>query len=73
LSSSIHLAFAEDDRHRARDIWNGAGGTLKAGFSLQVTVASDTFGWTDEPTRITSIVGATRSTEPSASPQPVGP
>lgn len=62
LSSSVHVSLAEDDRHRARDIWNGAGGRLKAGFSLQLTVAADTFDWTDEPTRITSILGAARST-----------
>jgi hypothetical protein len=55
VASSIHLAFVEDDRHRTRDIWNGAGGTLKASFSLQVTVAADSFGWADEPTAVTSI------------------
>lgn len=58
LTSSVHLAFAEDDRHHARDIWNGARGTLKAAFSLQVTVAADAHGWTDEPPLITSIVGS---------------
>jgi hypothetical protein len=55
LASSVHLAFAEDDRHKARDVWNGAGGTLKASFPLQVTVAADSFAWADEPTAVTRI------------------
>lgn len=57
LSSSVHVSFVEDDRHRARDIWNGAGGTLKASFCMQVTVAADSFGWADEPALIRSIEG----------------
>jgi len=67
LSSSVHLTFVEDERHRARDIWNGAGGTLKAGFAMQVTVAADTFGWTPEPAAVTSIEGATRASNGSKS------
>jgi hypothetical protein len=62
LSSSVHVSLVEDDRHRARDIWTGAGGRLKAGFSLQVTVAADTFGWAPEPTAITSVEGSARRT-----------
>jgi Pvc16 N-terminal domain len=61
LSSSVHLSFVEDDRHRARDIWSGAGGVLKAGFAMQLTVAADTFGWTPEPPAIISVEGGTRS------------
>jgi hypothetical protein len=68
LTSSVHLAFAEDDRHKARDVWNGAGGTLKASFSLQVTVAADSFDWTAEPTAVTRIEGmaAARDGRPRA-------
>jgi hypothetical protein len=65
LSSSVHLAFVEDERHRARDIWNGAGGTLKASFSMQVTVASDTFQWADEPPAITRIESAPSARRPA--------
>lgn len=55
LSSSVHMSFREDDRHRNRDIWNGAGGTLRASFNMQVTVAADSFGWTAEPPLVTHI------------------
>lgn len=65
LESSILLSFVEDDRHRARDIWNGAGNTLRAGFSMHCTVAADTYGWTPEPTAITAIEGATGRGIPS--------
>lgn len=58
LSSSVNLAFVDDDNMRARDIWNGAGGTLKAAFSLQVTVAADSFDWTVEPTAVSAIQGS---------------
>jgi hypothetical protein len=58
LSSSVHLNLVEDDRHRARDIWSGAGGSLKASFTLQVSVAADTFGWTPEPPAVTMIEAA---------------
>jgi Pvc16 N-terminal domain len=61
LSSSVQLSFVEDDRHRARDIWNGAGGSLKAGFTMHVTVAADTFGWAPEPPAVTSIEGSAQS------------
>lgn len=64
LSSSVHVSFVEDERLRARDIWNGAGGTLKASFSIKVTVAADSFGWRDEPTAITSIQGSTSARDP---------
>jgi hypothetical protein len=57
LSSTVHLSFVEDDRHRARDIWNGAGGSLKASFSMQVTVAADSFDWAAEPPVVTRIEG----------------
>ena len=57
LASSVHLSFVEDDRHRARDIWNGAGGSLKASFSMQVTVAADSFDWAAEPPVVTRIEG----------------
>ncbi len=59
LDGSIVLSFVEDDRHRAREIWNGAGNALQAGFSMHCTVPADTFGWAPEPTRITSIEGTT--------------
>jgi hypothetical protein len=60
LSSSVHLSLVDEDRYRARDIWSGAGGTLKASFSLHASVAADTFGWTLEPPLITRVDGTAR-------------
>jgi hypothetical protein len=67
LSSSVHLNLGDDDRYRARDIWAGAGGALKASFVLQATVAADSFGWTPEPPVVTAIEAAAwRPTDASA-------
>jgi hypothetical protein len=58
LTSSIYLSFVEDDRHRARDIWTGAGNTLRAGFSMHATVAADSFDWAPEPALATGVEGS---------------
>jgi hypothetical protein len=60
LESSVQLSFVEDDRHRARDIWNGAGNALRAGFSMHATVAADAGGWTPEAAPITGVMGVTK-------------
>lgn len=60
LSSSVHLSFDDNDRHRTRDIWSGADATLKAGFILHATVAADTFGWAPEPPVVTTLEGAAK-------------
>jgi hypothetical protein len=62
LTSSVYLSFVEDDRHRARDIWTGAGNTLRAGFSMHATVAADSFDWAPEPALITGISGSATRT-----------
>ena len=68
LSSSVFLAFVEDERHRNRDIWNGAGGTLKASFAMTITVAADSFDWIAEPTAVTSIQGMASPRAEAAKP-----
>jgi hypothetical protein len=60
LSSSVFLSLADENQQRAREIWTGAGGTLKAAFSVQASVAADTFGWTLEPPLITRVDGTAR-------------
>jgi Pvc16 N-terminal domain len=55
LSSSVNLAFGDDERNRPRDIWAGAGSQLKASFVVQATVAADTFDWQDQAPLVTSI------------------
>lgn len=65
LSSSVAMMFVEDERHKTRDIWNGAGGALKASFSIKITVAADSFDWTEEPPMPTIIeASAGRRPEP---------
>jgi len=55
VSSSVQLTVAEDPRSRLRDIWSGAGGQLKASFTMQLTVAADTFDWTDQAPAVTTV------------------
>jgi hypothetical protein len=66
LSSSVSMLFVEDERHKTRDIWNGAGGPLKASFSIKITVAADSFGWTEEPPMPTMIESRAGSWNPAA-------
>jgi uncharacterized protein DUF4255 len=68
LSSSVSMVFAEDERHKTRDIWNGAGGALKASFSLKVVAAADSFDWSEEPPAPTMIEA--RSGWHTAPPKP---
>ncbi len=65
LSSSVQLSLAEDEKVRPRDVWGGLGGTLKASFTLLVTVAADAYDWEAEAPQVTSVVG-------SAVPMPAG-
>ncbi|GAB2460697.1 Pvc16 family protein [Jatrophihabitans fulvus] len=67
LEAPILISFVEDDRHRARDIWNGANNSLQAGFSMHVTVPADTFGWTLEPRGVTMIQAGAAPTVPAGS------
>lgn len=55
VSSPIHVSFAEDERTRQREVWNGVGGQLKPSFTLQVHLAADTFGWSDAAPAVTLI------------------
>lgn len=57
LSSSVYLSLVDEETDRTRNIWSGAGGTLKAAFTLQAAAAADTFGWTPEPPLVTGIEG----------------
>lgn len=66
LNSSVQLALATDDHNRPRDLWASLGGTLRASFTLLVTVASDAFGWEPAAPGVTSVAG-------SAAPVPAAP
>ncbi|MEO6885017.1 MAG: DUF4255 domain-containing protein [Jatrophihabitantaceae bacterium] len=55
VSSPVHLTFAEDERTRQREVWNGVGGQLKPSFTLQANLAADTFDWRDAAPAVTRI------------------
>lgn len=56
VSSSVWLNFGEDAQNRPRDLWGALGGSLKASFTLQVTVAADSFEWTEQAPAVQRIV-----------------
>jgi hypothetical protein len=59
LTSSAQVSFADQDHApKIRDVWSAAGGTLKASFALEVSVAADSFGWEPEAPAVTSIEGS---------------
>jgi hypothetical protein len=57
LSSAVQLALAADDHNRPRDVWSGLGGSLKASFTLLVTVAADAYDWEAAAPEVTSVSG----------------
>lgn len=56
LSSSVHLAFADDPRNQPREIWSALGGQLKGSFTLAVSVAADAFEWTEQAPAVARVV-----------------
>lgn len=59
LSSSVALSFGEDQHNRPREIWGALGGSLKASFTMQVSVAADSFEWTDSAPAVARVVALT--------------
>jgi hypothetical protein len=60
LASTVHLRLSADDVNKPREIWSGSGGQLKASFTLEASVAADTYSWQDEAAEVTSIEALTR-------------
>ncbi|HWJ85977.1 MAG TPA: DUF4255 domain-containing protein [Cellulomonas sp.] len=58
-SSAVQLALAGDGLNRPRELWSGLGGSLKASFTLTVTVAADAYDWELAPPQVTEVVPAT--------------
>jgi hypothetical protein len=56
LSSTVRLGLGDND-NKVREIWAASGGSLKASFSLMVTVAADTFDWELTPPSVERISG----------------
>ncbi|TAM89826.1 MAG: DUF4255 domain-containing protein [Jatrophihabitans sp.] len=58
--SSTIITFGTDTANKAREIWSSLGGQLKASFTLQVSVAADTFGWGPEAPAVQRVQTLTR-------------
>ncbi len=54
LTSSIQLLLG-DERSTGRELWAGAGGTLKPAVCVRATVAADTFDWELTPPAVERI------------------
>ncbi len=54
LSSSVQLALG-DERNTGRELWQGAGGSLRPAIFLRATVAADTFDWEQQAPAVTNI------------------
>lgn len=61
LESPVQLALATDELNRPRELWSGLGGTLKASFTLLVTVAADAYPWLPVAPSVTSVEARTVS------------
>ncbi|SDD79848.1 DUF4255 domain-containing protein [Nocardioides lianchengensis] len=55
MTTSVTLALG-DERSLPRELWTAAGGQLKASTTLQVTVGTDSFGWTEAPPSVERVV-----------------
>jgi len=58
LNSSVTLSLGGEGGAggvRPREVWQGVGGSLKAGLMLRATVATDSWEWTDEPAAVQRI------------------
>lgn len=65
LSSTVRLGLGDSD-NKVREIWASSGGSLKASFSLMVTVAADTFDWELTPPSVERISGMASRMDPDA-------
>jgi hypothetical protein len=54
LSSSVQLALG-DERNTGRELWQGAGGSLRPAIFVRATVAADTFDWEREAPAVERI------------------
>lgn len=54
LSSTVRISLGDHD-NKVREIWAASGGSLKASFSVMVTVAADAFDWELTPPSVERI------------------
>lgn len=75
IDSPVTLTLGVSDDTRARDVWQGLGGKLKACLLFRVDVAADTYDWVDQApavqrVKVLSSPRPTRPSEPSRPSQP---
>jgi hypothetical protein len=56
LASPVQLFLAHDDQNRPRELWSSLGGSVRASFTLLVTVAADAHDWTAAPPLVERVV-----------------
>lgn len=54
IGSSVRLSIDDPD-NRTREVWSASGGSLKASFTMLVTVAADSFDWEAQPPAVERI------------------
>ncbi len=54
LASSVQIALG-DERNTGRELWQGAGGSLRPALFVRVTVAADTFDWEQQAPAVERI------------------
>ena len=54
LGSSVRLSIDDPDS-RTREVWSASAGSLKASFTMLVTVAADSFDWEDQAPAVERI------------------
>jgi len=58
-SSPVQLSVAPDEHNRPRDLWAALGGSLRASFTLTVSLAVDAYGWETAPPAVAEVVPVT--------------
>lgn len=55
VTAPVHLAVAQHDNSRAKDVWSRVGGTIKPSFELNVTTPIDALPFADLPPAVERI------------------
>lgn len=70
LSSNVQLAVAGDDVNRPREVWTALNGTLRASFTLIVTVAADAYDWETQAPQVEGVSPSVVPVPPVEARQP---
>ena len=60
LSSNVQMRMVADDVNRPRDVFAGSGGQLRASFTIEATVAADSYDWEKQAPAVERIEAMAR-------------